>query len=360
MKVSCYLFLLVCILNPVFLSGQIMIDWTEVPQDIGIEFTHNGIGDVSVDLGITGGPQTWSFSTQPMGTQNTHALIVPRTSTPFGDSFPNSNLVLQITDDGDTAFAYGQLAPSFGSNLGLGSVSPLVAFFRFEPTDSYPLPMVYGSSRAYEYGYTIPLNPVMDLRTDSYGFETIDAYGTVIVPYDTFECLRTCSFDTSVSTILVGGFPVSVDTTTHIVYDFLAENYALIAHILSNPGETNPNFTLASFLERLSNFSTGVGESNTITLVSLSCKPNPFTKTTTIRFSILDTGCLIYKSTLRIYDSSGRLMRIFKLESSIHNQESAISWSGDDNTGRKLPGGVYFLVVDVGDTRFSKKVLLIR
>ncbi|MDH4210905.1 MAG: T9SS type A sorting domain-containing protein [candidate division WOR-3 bacterium] len=344
------------------LFGQITIDWTEVPQYTGIEFIHNGVSDVTVELGVSGGPKTWSFSNQPMGSQNTYALIVPRTSTPFGDSFPDANLVLQITEDGDTVYAYGQIAPSFGSNLGLGSVSPLTTFFRFEPTDSYPLPMVYGASRSYQYGYTLSLGPVMDLRTDNYGLETVDAYGFVIIPYDTFECLRTCSFDTTVSTILVSGFPISVDTTTHIIYDFLAEDYGLIAHVLSNPEETNPNYTEASFLERLNGFSTGINESKHIAVINFSCQPNPFSKLTIIRFSI-PGGVDSRQNTvgsMRVYDPTGRLVKSFNLESSIENQESAISWSGDDNTGRKLPGGVYFLVADVDDSRFSQKVLLIR
>jgi len=146
------------------LLGQIEIDWTEVPQDIGIEFTHNGAESVTVNLGQSGGPQTWNFSAQPMGAQYTDALIVPRVSTPFGDSFPNSNLVLEITEGSDVGYAYGEIAPTFGANLGFGSVSPLTVFFRFEPTDSYPMPMVYGNSRVYHYGYSIYPVPLTTIR----------------------------------------------------------------------------------------------------------------------------------------------------------------------------------------------------
>jgi len=348
-------------LNAVPLAGQIVIDWTEVPQDIGVGFIHNGASDVTVELGTTGGPQTWSFSNQPMGTQNTHVLIVTRTSTPFGDSFPSSNLVLQITDDGDTAYAYGQIAPSFGSNLGLGSVSPLMTFFRFEPADSYPLPLVYGASRTYEYGYTIALSPVMDLRNDSYGYETIDAYGTVIIPYDTFNCLRMCSFDTSISKLLVGGFPVSVDTATHIIYDFLAEEYGLIAHVLSNPGEVNPNFTEASLLERLDDYSSGIEESSVVTLCNFSCQPNPFTNRIDIRCQIVEDGYLNCSSdvSIMVYDASGRLVRQYEQVSVIGHQISMM-WDGTDQAGRFAGSGVYFLALNIDGAQFRKKVLLIK
>jgi hypothetical protein len=240
------------------LFGQIEIDWTEVPQDIGIQFTHNGTENVTVDLGSQGGPQTWNFTSQPMGSQNTNSMIVPRMSTPYGDSFPNSNLVLEITQNSDTGYAYGQIAPTFGSNLGFGSVGSITTFFRFVPTDSYPMPIIYGATRTYHYGYSIDLAPLTVLRTDNYGFETIDAYGTVTIPFGVFECLRMCSFDTTISSLLVNNIPITVDTMTHIIYDFLAQDSGLIAHITSYPGEIDTNFTNANFLERLTNYSTGI------------------------------------------------------------------------------------------------------
>jgi len=351
--------ILCAVLSPA--SGQIVIDWTEVPQDVGIEFVHNGAENVTINLGVSGGPQIWVLTTQPMGSQYTRALIVPRASTPFGDSFPNSNLVLQITEGSDTAYAYGQIAQAFGCNLGLGAVSPITTFFRFEPTDSYPLPMVYGASRQYHYGYTLELSAIMDLRTDSYGFEAVDAYGSVIIPYDTFGCLRMCSFDTTISTLSVGGFPVSVDTATHIIYDFLAENYGLIAHVLSNEGETNPNYTDAAFLERLMDYSTGIQELKNTVVYDFSCQPNPFSNTTDIRCQITDNSDLggINEVALRIYDTSGRSVRNFGQISVIGHQLS-VDWDGTDQANRQLGSGVYFVRLAVDGHHYSKKLLLVR
>jgi hypothetical protein len=370
MKPSGYAALVIIVFLIVPLYSQIEIDWTEIPQDIGITFTHNGAEDVIVNLGSPGGPQTWNFTVQPMGSQNTNALIVPRTSSPFGDSFPNSNLVLEITENGYVAYAYGQIAPTFGANLGLGSTAPITTFFRFEPTDSYPMPVVYGASRNYTYGYTLLLGPGLEVRTDNYGNETVDAYGSVTVPYGTFECLRTRSFDTTITTMYVSGIPISVDTTTHIIYDFLAEDVGLIAHVLSYPEETDTNFTDADFLERITNFSTGVEELENVAVYNFSCQPNPFTTHTNIRYTILarpasqgeagDSRSSIQNTTLGIYDATGRLVKSFHPESSIENQESAISWHGDDNTGRKLPGGMYFLRLGDGKTAVTRKITLIR
>ncbi|MGB7055440.1 MAG: T9SS type A sorting domain-containing protein [bacterium] len=352
------LFMLILVVVPLF--GQIEIDWTEVPQDIGIMFTHNGAESVTVSLGSPGGPQAWSFTSQPMGSQNTDALIVPGTSTPFGDSFPNSNLVLEITENGYVVYAYGQIAPTFGANLGLGSTAPITTFFRFEPTDSYPIPVVYGASRNYIYGYTLELGPGLEVCTDNYGNETIDAYGSVTVPYGTFECLRMRSFDTTKTTMYVSGIPVSVDTTTHIIYDFLAEDYGLIVHVLSYPDETNTNFTDADFLERITNFSTGINELENIVVHNFSCQPNPFTDHAEIKYSMLDSRYSIQDRTIKIYDATGRLVKSFHLESSIMDHVSVIKWDGTDQSNRQLGGGVYFLRFGDGQTAITRKITLIR
>jgi hypothetical protein len=331
-----------------------VIDWTEIPQEIGTEMTHNGVDSVTVNLGSQGGPQTWHFL-QPMGAQYTDAEILPRASTPFGDSFPNSNLALEITEDGDTVYTYGHIATTFGCNLGAGSVSPDTVFYRFEPVDTYPLPMVYGASRHYHYGFSLELVPGTESRTDYYGFEIMDAYGSVVIPYDTFECLRTCSFDTIVTTLLVNGIPVMVDSTTYIVYDFFAENYGLIAHVLSYPGETNQNYTDALFLERLNFFSTGIHESKDVTVNHFSYHPNPFSDYVTITYSLSKTSLI----RLKLYDSGGRLIKtIVDYIQSPGNH--TITWYGINDAGAALPNGVYFLYLDVDATTCVRKMLLVR
>ena len=92
----------------------------------------------------------------------------------------------------------------------------------------------------------------------------------------------------------------------------------------------------------------------------LKVSPNPFTHQTQIRYLIMDSRFLMQNPRLEIYDVSGRLVRSFNLESSIQNQGSAISWRGDDNAGRKLPSGVYFVKFSSDDYEETEKVLLIR
>ena len=107
---------------------------------------------------------------------------------------------------------------------------------------------------------------------------------------------------------------------------------------------------------------TGVEETKTdyTKLISLEAMPNPFSKLTNIRYSMLDTGYLIENMTLRIYDVGGRLVRSFHQESSIENQESVVSWDGTDAAGKQVPAGVYFVKLEVGDRSATEKILLVR
>jgi len=88
--------------------------------------------------------------------------------------------------------------------------------------------------------------------------------------------------------------------------------------------------------------------------------PNPFRNRTIIRYTIQDTGYKIQDISLKIYDISGRLVKSFNLESCIMNHESAIFWFGEDDSGRKLPSGVYFVRLEDGDFKKTEKVILLR
>lgn len=92
---------------------------------------------------------------------------------------------------------------------------------------------------------------------------------------------------------------------------------------------------------------------------SLQISPNPYRTSTTIRYSILDSRYSIQNPTIKIYDATGRLVKSIDLESSIQNQESTISWHGDDNAGRKLPAGVYFMQLDTETHSETQKVILV-
>ncbi|MEO0190556.1 MAG: T9SS type A sorting domain-containing protein, partial [candidate division WOR-3 bacterium] len=64
--------------------------------------------------------------------------------------------------------------------------------------------------------------------------------------------------------------------------------------------------------------------------------------------------------SLKIYDVSGRLVKSFNPESCILNHASDIIWSSDDNLGRKLPSGVYFIDFKSDEIKEMEKVIMLR
>ena len=95
--------------------------------------------------------------------------------------------------------------------------------------------------------------------------------------------------------------------------------------------------------------------------------PNPFSKLTKISFGIGHPDRITRSSygtgraksvELSIYDAAGRMVR--QWDYSTIRLSDQITWHGVDNTGQKLPSGVYFLKFTVGDYEEAEKLLLIR
>ncbi|MEO0228204.1 MAG: T9SS type A sorting domain-containing protein, partial [candidate division WOR-3 bacterium] len=102
---------------------------------------------------------------------------------------------------------------------------------------------------------------------------------------------------------------------------------------------------------------TGIAESSQTEKENhLNIIPNPFTEKTEIRF----TNYNLRPATLKIYDASGRMVKSFNPASGIQSQASGFVWDGTDDSGRKLPAGVYFVQLEAGDYKATEKVILLR
>jgi photosystem II stability/assembly factor-like uncharacterized protein len=80
----------------------------------------------------------------------------------------------------------------------------------------------------------------------------------------------------------------------------------------------------------------------------LEVHPNPFTRMTDIKFQTP-----ISKPQVKIYNSSGQLVKHF-------NHLTNIKWRGDDNSGQKLPSGIYFVKLLTPKHEETEKVILLR
>jgi hypothetical protein len=342
------------LLVPLFLSAQIVIDYTEIPHVVNTRWTKNVAHNQTVSLGSVGGPQTWTFTSQPMGTDSCTDVVVPVSQMPFHDSFPNANLCYMSVDGSDSAFLYMRLVSSFLSTLGIaGEDSSGSMFIKYSPVDTNNLPEHFGDYRNYRSGWTYVVDASTYMRYQKTGLEYINAYGTVTVPYGSFPCLRYILFDTLIMTMYYNNVPIYADTSTNIGHQFVAENRSGVVCVFSQPDETNPYFTNAATLERLTYFYTGIEEetggiARAGSEKIIEVRPNPFVDE--VGFTCQKPGAL------EIYDATGKLVRNFPRSA----DRSAITWNGTDCRGTMLPAGVYFYRFDSRAQCTTGRIVLVK
>ncbi len=85
------------------------------------------------------------------------------------------------------------------------------------------------------------------------------------------------------------------------------------------------------------------------------CSPNPFSVKTTVRAVIpeaLDSGARVC-----VYDVAGRLVRVLARG---ERGPLVLSWDGRDATGNPLPGGIYYLRLELPKFAATRKAVLLR
>lgn len=102
---------------------------------------------------------------------------------------------------------------------------------------------------------------------------------------------------------------------------------------------------------------TGVGDPPAArAVVSLGdAYPNPFNPETTIPFALAH-GTPV---SLTVYDAAGRWVRTI-IDGERPSGPQAATWDGEDDAGRRVASGVYFVRLDAGGRALAKKIVLIR
>ena len=97
--------------------------------------------------------------------------------------------------------------------------------------------------------------------------------------------------------------------------------------------------------------------------------PNPFRNKTEIRYRISDVGQGLLQEpmvlsepevNLAIYDVTGRMVKSFNLVTCYSLLATSVVWDGTDDSGHKLPFGVYFVRLETDEFRKTEKVILLR
>jgi hypothetical protein len=86
-----------------------------------------------------------------------------------------------------------------------------------------------------------------------------------------------------------------------------------------------------------------------------SVSPNPFTRMTRFEYALPSTSPV----ALNIYDVSGR--KVATVVSGKHNPGYySTTWQGNDDAGRKVAAGVYFVRFDAAEYATQEKILLVK
>ena len=89
----------------------------------------------------------------------------------------------------------------------------------------------------------------------------------------------------------------------------------------------------------------------------LQINPNPFSEKTEITYSV---GRSAKSAKMKIYDVTGRLIKNLALHTPYSLLPTAVSWNGTDNSGQKLPGGIYFIKIDNAGQSLIRKAIFLR
>ncbi len=100
---------------------------------------------------------------------------------------------------------------------------------------------------------------------------------------------------------------------------------------------------------------TGVEGVPTADRVALSAYPNPFNPHLTIMFSLPADA----NGSLTVHDVSGRQVRVLK-DGQFAQGASEIVWNGQDDQGRDVASGVYFVRLTTVKHQESRKVILLQ
>lgn len=98
---------------------------------------------------------------------------------------------------------------------------------------------------------------------------------------------------------------------------------------------------------------TDVAPAPTASLPTLSSTPNPFRGETSVRFALPVAGV----ARVEVRDVAGRAVRSL-FSGQLAAGPQAVVWDGADDTGKRMPSGVYFIQLRTGAETMQRKVVL--
>jgi hypothetical protein len=162
--------------------------------------------------------------------------------------------------------------------------------------------------------------------------------------FDYFSVYGSESSELDSAAVVIGytvGTEMDVSTEVYGYYHVTATDFS------GNEGD-------ASSIE---NTYTGIGDVGVLpTVFALRQNdPNPFEKKTSISFD-LPSACDV---RLQVFDAQGRLVKTLS-DRAYPVGRHTLEWLGDDDDGKVLGAGVYFMKIEAGENKATRKAILMR
>ena len=337
-------------------NAQITISWPS-PTPFGKTVRTNvdtTISTTSLNLGQTGGPQTWTFNETVDQWTNVDFEVLSPDETPWGTTpdFQSAGWADHVwyfipaflgydATVGDL-YGYRQVSGGWIEEIGMGTTSTLLGgspFVYATPSKVYPNPLTSASPSWEEKKTFNPrlLGLVNGTVKDS-SVISVDAWGTLTVPSGPYDCLRLKrhEFRFITSTVLT-------DTLETYTYTWLTHDFDLVLSVTADASE-GETFTEALYAILATDFIVAGCDPECQPLdarpedFSLGQNyPNPFNPSTTIHYSLPAPAHV----ELSVFSILGQ--EVINLESGVKTQgPHETTWTGKDLNGNPVPSGVYF------------------
>ncbi len=357
--------------------GQYTISSSEYPI-IGIKAKYDidTTNAITVNVGSPGANQTWNFNQTLKGVEAQSEFVHP-SATPDAGKFPTAEWAFRgfqwIRLDAKPPFLpnptrtlseltlYERTASDTVFGIGVKTVTLFYQSalpFDQEATN-YVFPMEIGKTWTRISSYstpatigTITANPLT--VSDSARIE-VDAYGSLTIPYGTFQCVRLKikrHLLIQARILLFGWMTITVDDAEFITYEWHTKDAGMLLQVSSHGGEESENFTSASLVVRMDSSSvlTGVECDPTCEPGSYIPEgfkldqnyPNPFNPTTSIRYALPEPS----RVELKVFSILGQEVAVVESGIKSAGLHNAV-WNGENFYNKPLPGGVYFYQLKV-------------
>jgi len=320
------------------ITAQPTLTNSNTSPQIGESILIHSINTTGVNEGNFGANVTWDFSGLSSIGTTTITWIQPST-TPYASSFPNSNICFE---SGGSYDYYFSSSTEYGRQ---GAVSGGVIIAYSDPQVMISYPCSFGTTFTDYFASTFISGGTTFYRSGNITV-TADAYGTLILPYDTIsDVIRLKAVESYQDSAYIGSpFLIYYDSEIYIWYK-PGTHYAIMSLTSFTSSITGP-IKYGSYMDQ-----TSVGIYETVTSeLDYKTYPNPASTFINISYLIEDP------SNVRISLTSllGQEIKIF-----MNKKQESGSYIQTINL-EDLDEGVYLMWIEINGNIETKKITIIK